>query len=212
MKILHSVCFVDIKKSLLFTSDLLCVSVEVDFNTTSFQVVFPADAVPLPVRPSINVEIPIFDDDINERFEQLFLITSEVVDAVNPSTIDNLERNVTIGIIVDNDGRYRTSVCRCREGWWNSCCYPHVLPLSDRVHLDFVCAIFFIFIYFCYWRASRVNGTLSGVTQLKIGDICLFICMFGRTYAIFVFAFAFLCSYGGSHIPLNRIFCRIIQS
>ncbi len=116
VKMLHSVCFVDIQKSLLFTSHLLCVSVEADFNTTSFQVVFPADPVPLPVRPSINVEIPIFDDDINERFEQLFLITSEVVDAVNPSTIDNFEGNVTIGIIVDNDGRYRTSVCRCREG------------------------------------------------------------------------------------------------
>ncbi len=134
---LHSVCFVDIQKYLLFTSHLLCVSVEADFDTTSFQVVFPADALPLPVRPSINVEIPIFDDDINERFEQLFLITSEVVDAVNPSIIDNLERNVTIGIIVDNDGRYRTSVCRCREGWLNSCCYPHVLQLSDRIHLDF---------------------------------------------------------------------------
>ncbi len=143
---LHSVCFVDIQKSLLFTSHLLCVSVEADFDTTSFQVVFPADAAPLAVRPSINVEIPIFDDDINERFEQLFLITSEVVDAVNPSTIDNFERNVTIGIIVDNDGRYRTSVCRCREGWWNSCCYPHVLPLSDRVHLD-LCVLSFLYLF-----------------------------------------------------------------
>ncbi len=59
-------------------------------------------------------------------------------------------------------------------------------PLSDRVHLDFVCVIFFIFIYFCYWRASTVNGTL-----LIIGGICLFICMFGRTYAIFVFVLHF---------------------
>ncbi len=202
---LHSVCFVDIQKSLLFTSHLLCVSVEADFDTTSFQVVFPADSLPLPVRPSINVEIPIFDDDINERFEQLFLITSEVVAAVNPSTIDHFERNVTIGIIVDNDGRYRTSVCTLREGWLNSCCYPHVLSLSDRFHLDFVCVIFLYLFIFVIWRASRVSGTLSGVTQLKIGDICLFMCMFGRTYAIFVFALAFLCSHNGSHIPLNRI-------
>ncbi len=36
-----------------------------------------------------------------------------------------------------------------------------------------------------YWRASE---TLTGVTQLKIGDVCLFIYlfvyMFGRTYVI----------------------------
>ncbi len=151
---LHSVCFVDIQKSLLFTSHLLCVSVGADFDTTSFQVVFPADALPLPVRPSINVKIPIFDDNINERFEQLFLITSEVVDAVNPSTIDNFERNVTIGIIVDNDGMYRTSVCRCREGWWNSCCYPHVLPLSDQVHLNFVLSFLNLFIFVIGKRAE----------------------------------------------------------
>ncbi len=32
-----------------------------------------------------------------------------------------------------------------------------------------------------YWRASE---TLTGVTQLKIGDVCLFIYMFGRMYVI----------------------------
>ena len=26
------------------------------------------------------------------------------------------------------------------------------------------------------WRASEASETLSGVTQLKIGDICLYIC------------------------------------
>ncbi len=34
----------------------------------------------------------------------------------------------------------------------------------------------------CNWRASK---TLSGVTQLKIGDICVYIYMFGRMYVIF---------------------------
>ncbi len=34
------------------------------------------------------------------------------------------------------------------------------------------------------WRASEASETLSGVTQLKIGDVCLFIYMFGRTYVI----------------------------
>ncbi len=28
-----------------------------------------------------------------------------------------------------------------------------------------------------YWRASGASKTLSGVTQLNIGDICLFICV-----------------------------------
>ncbi len=28
-----------------------------------------------------------------------------------------------------------------------------------------------------YWRASVASETLTGVTQLKIGDVCLFICL-----------------------------------
>ncbi len=32
-----------------------------------------------------------------------------------------------------------------------------------------------------YWRASVASETLTGVTQSKIGDVCLFIYMFGRT-------------------------------
>ncbi len=43
-----------------------------------------------------------------------------------------------------------------------------------------------------YWRASVASETLTGVTQSKIGDVCLFIYLFiyiyGRTYVI-----AFLC-------------------
>ncbi len=39
-----------------------------------------------------------------------------------------------------------------------------------------------------HWRASVASETLTGVTQLKIGDVCLFIYlfvyMFGRTYVI----------------------------
>ncbi len=31
------------------------------------------------------------------------------------------------------------------------------------------------------WRASVASETLTGVTQLKIGDVYLFIYMFGRT-------------------------------
>ena len=49
-----------------------------------------------------DIRVAVVDDDINERFEQLFLIVVEVVEALNPSTID-ITRNTTIGIIVDND-------------------------------------------------------------------------------------------------------------
>ncbi len=44
------------------------------------------------------------------------------------------------------------------------------------------------------WRASVASETLTGVTQLKIGDVCLFICLdvcmsfCTLTLRIFVFA------------------------
>ncbi len=41
--------------------------------------------------------------------------------------------------------------------------------------------------YDCNWQMSRASETLSGVTQLKIGDICLFIYMCGRAYVILYF-------------------------
>ena len=80
----------------------MCCTVDADFNTTSFTVTFPADENG-GVVPSIAIRVGIVDDNINERFEQLYLIGVEVVDALDPSTVDNVERNVTIGIIVDND-------------------------------------------------------------------------------------------------------------
>ena len=65
---------------------------------------FPADEGSAIVINTIDtIRVAVVDDDINERFEQLFLIKVEVVEAINPSTIDNTERNTTIGIIVDND-------------------------------------------------------------------------------------------------------------
>ncbi len=35
-----------------------------------------------------------------------------------------------------------------------------------------------------YWRAIEASETLTGVTQLKIGDVCLFIYRFGCMYVI----------------------------
>ena len=83
---------------------MVLTAVEADFNTTSFQVVFPADENRDPIS-SIPVELNIIDDEINERFQQVFLIGAEVLSAVNPSTIDNTERNVTMGIVLDDDGK-----------------------------------------------------------------------------------------------------------
>ncbi len=37
------------------------------------------------------------------------------------------------------------------------------------------------------WRVSEASETLTGVTQLKIGDVYLFIYMFGRTHVILYF-------------------------
>ncbi len=42
----------------------------------------------------------------------------------------------------------------------------------------------------CYiynWRASVASETLTGVTQSKIGDVCLFVYIYGRTYVILYF-------------------------
>ena len=77
--------------------------VDADFNTTCFNVTFPADEGSGTVTNSIDsIRVAVVDDDINERFEQIFLIKVEVVEAKNPSTID-ITRDTTIGIIVDND-------------------------------------------------------------------------------------------------------------
>ncbi len=56
-----------------------------------------------------------------------------------------------------------------------------------------------------YWPASE---TLTGVTQLKIGDVCLFVYMFGRTYVILYFdprIFVLVMWSTPSQIALNRI-------
>ncbi len=49
--------------------------------------------------------------------------------------------------------------------------------------------LFLFFYFFFFWRASE---TLSGVTQLKIGDICLFIYVW--TYVCHFDPRVFLCS------------------
>ncbi len=56
-----------------------------------------------------------------------------------------------------------------------------------------------------YWRASE---TLTGVTQLKIGDVYLFVYMYGRMYVILYFdprVFVLVMWSTPSQIALNRI-------
>ncbi len=63
-----------------------------------------------------------------------------------------------------------------------------------------------------YWRASVASETLTGVTQSKIGDVCLFIYLFvymyGRMYVILYFdprVFVLVMWSTPSQIALNRI-------
>ncbi len=65
------------------------------------------------------------------------------------------------------------------------------------------------------WRASVASETLTGVTQLKIGDVCLFVYMYGRTYVILYFdprVFVLVMWSTPSQIALNRILCLSIST
>ncbi len=64
------------------------------------------------------------------------------------------------------------------------------------------------------WRASVASETLTGVTQSKIGDVCLFIYIYGRTYVILYFdprVFVLVMWSTPSQIALNRILWFIDQ-
>ncbi len=45
----------------------------------------------------------------------------------------------------------------------------------------------------CYWRASVASETLTGVKMKKIGDVCLFVYIYGRTYVILYFDPLYFC-------------------
>ncbi len=44
-----------------------------------------------------------------------------------------------------------------------------------------------------YWRASVASETLTGVKMKKIGDVCLFVYIYGRTYVILYFDPPYFC-------------------
>ena len=61
---------------------------------------FPTD------RDSVEVAIPIVDDDIDEADEQVFIIFLEVIDATD---LDNLnireDREISVGRIIDDESK-----------------------------------------------------------------------------------------------------------
>ena len=75
-----------------------------DFDTTAFDIEFPSDeGVPGPSN-TLNVPVPVVDDELNEREEQYFITRFEVVDAINPDGLD-ITRDVATVVIGDNDGK-----------------------------------------------------------------------------------------------------------
>ncbi len=75
-----------------------------DFNTTAVDVTFPPDE--FAIRPNrLNAPIPIFDDDVNEPREQIFVAALTVESAINPALVRNDVLNVSTCIIIDNDGK-----------------------------------------------------------------------------------------------------------
>lgn len=71
-------------------------------------VIFPADENETEAIIKMNASITIFDDDINEAEEQIFIILLEVVDLVNPDAI-NIQLTVASCHIIDNDGKSSNS-------------------------------------------------------------------------------------------------------
>ncbi len=74
---------------------------EADFNTTVFEVVFPADEG-LNAATEVDAFISVVDDTIDEIEEQVFVVLLEVVNATNPRLLD-IDRNLSVCRIIDND-------------------------------------------------------------------------------------------------------------
>ena len=77
-------------------------TVEADFNSSPFNVVFPADEG-LNTVADVDAFISIVDDEINEHMEQVFVALLEVVSAINIELLNLTERNLAVCRIIDND-------------------------------------------------------------------------------------------------------------
>ena len=76
-----------------------------DFNDSVHIVTVPAGQR----VEDINVDIPIFDDDIDEADEG-FVLLLEVVDPAVAPFVDLSSRNASLGRIDDNDGKHSTHI------------------------------------------------------------------------------------------------------
>ena len=102
---------------------------DLDFNTTAFDIEFPADEGLPGLSNTLNVPIPIVDDELNEREEQYFITRFEVIKAVNLDGLDIL-RDVATVVIGDNDGEY----CFLGPCMKLYCCYFAILT---DIHIGF---------------------------------------------------------------------------
>ena len=73
-----------------------------DFNITPIEITFEADEINTIL--DVSVPITIFDDEINEVDEEIFVAVLELVDAINPSQVDF--NDATLCKITDNDRKY----------------------------------------------------------------------------------------------------------
>ena len=73
-----------------------------DFNITPVEITFEADEINTIL--DVSVPITIFDDEINEVEEEIFVVVLQLVDATNSSTVDFSD--ATLCRITDNDRKY----------------------------------------------------------------------------------------------------------
>ena len=80
---------------------------------------FPADEISR--ISGVEAFIPIADDEINEAWEQVFVVLLQVEEAVNSDLI-TITRADSTCVIIDNDGKQLDSIMKCDLILMFSCC------------------------------------------------------------------------------------------
>ena len=85
-----------------------------DFSTDAIDITFQADErATLDLKNQIDVDIPIFNDQIDEADREYFILHLSLVDDPLPGL--HLGTTVSVGGIDDNDSRSKIFICECRE-------------------------------------------------------------------------------------------------
>ena len=74
-----------------------------DFDSTPLNAIFPSTGASDSVN-SVELYIPIVDDDIDESDEQVFIIFLELINAINNRI--KINQNVSICKIIDNESKF----------------------------------------------------------------------------------------------------------